>query len=131
MVGKMFIADGKFRQPEKLVQRKCTQLPLTDEPITQIIEVIQEKRECTVLACTLNGWLYLVDLLQSTILKKLCLQEIGVTPHDLKFGQKKRTRTGMDNIVYSMIAYSSFNLESAPFLIVHDRLDGVYILNFA
>lgn len=93
--------------------------------------MIQEKKECTVLVSTLNGWLYLVDLLQSTILKKLCLQEIGLTPYDLKFGPRNRSRTGMDNIVYSMIAYSSFNLESAPFLIVHDRLDGVYILNFA
>lgn len=30
-----------------------------------------------------------------------------------------------------MIAYSSFNLEAAPFLVVHDRLDGLYILNFS
>ena len=30
-----------------------------------------------------------------------------------------------------MGAYSSFNLEAAPFLIVHDRIDGVYMLNFS
>ena len=30
-----------------------------------------------------------------------------------------------------MGAYSSFNLETAPFLIVHDSLDGVYMLNFS
>lgn len=29
-----------------------------------------------------------------------------------------------------MGAYSSFNVEIAPFIIIHDKLDGVYILHF-
>ncbi len=117
--------------PELLAQRKCFSLPMRVEPITHIVEVMDEKKEYSVLVGTLNGWLFLVDLVESKILKRICLAEIGLTPHDLRFGQRKRPRTCTDNIVYFMGAYSSFNLEAAPFLIVHDRIDGVYMLNFS
>lgn len=33
-------------------------------------------------------------------------------------------------MVFHCGAYSSFNLEIAPFLIIHDKLDGLYMLNF-
>lgn len=107
---------------------------MKDEPVTQIVEVLQEKKEGMVVVSTLHGYLYLVDLLESAILKKLCLQEIAQSMHDPRqprFAERRRARADGDNIVYSMTAYSSFNLEAAPFLVVHDRLDGVYMLNFS
>ena len=101
--------------PELLAQRKCFSLPMRDEPITHIVEVMDEKKEYSVLVGTLNGWLFLVDLVESKILKRICLAEIGLTPHDLRLGQRKRPRTCTDNIVYFMGAYSSLTLKLRHF----------------
>lgn len=53
-----------------------------------------------------------------------------LTPFDLRFSKTRPTRLKEDNIVYHMQAYSNFNYEAAPFLVIHDRLDGIYMLRF-
>ena len=35
-----------------------------------------------------------------------------------------------DNILYFMGAYSNFDFDKSPFIVVHDKLNGLYMLDF-
>lgn len=116
--------------PETLVEKKILHLPSREEPITHMIEITGKKDYYgLIIVSTLNGWLFLINHIEKQIVKKLCLQDIPSAPFSLR-SKSKPQRQKEDNILYYMGAYSSFNYETAPFIIVHDRLDGVYMLHF-
>ena len=131
MMGKLLVHDQKPQQPEGIAEKKILTLPQQDEPITHIIEIGGKKDFYGFfIVSTLNGWLYLVNHIERQILKKYCLKDIPLNPYDLRFFARKNTREKEDNVVYFMGAYSGFNYEVAPFIIIHDRLDGLYMLHF-
>jgi hypothetical protein len=135
VIGKILIHDSKPRFPETLIDKKCMYLPNRDEPITHVVAVKKGKKEDYldyghVIACTLNGWVFLVNHLENQILKKCFLQDVRLSPKSLRLTPRNYTRLKEDNIVYHFGAYSNFNLEIAPYLVIHDRLDGLYVLDF-
>ena len=49
-----------------LQEKKTVILPQKDEPITNIVEVSGKKEQSGIMiAATLNGWLYLVNLVEN------------------------------------------------------------------
>ena len=74
VIGKIHIHDSKPRFPETLIEKRLFCLPRRDEPITHIIEVQgKSPYDNCVIASTLDGWLYLINHLTKTIIRKLCL----------------------------------------------------------
>lgn len=78
MIGKMILHESKPRFPQTLIDKKTMFLPNREEPITHIVAVKKGKKidyydYGHVIACTLNGWVYLINHLENQILKKLFL----------------------------------------------------------
>jgi hypothetical protein len=97
MIGKILIHESKPRFPETLIDKKTMFLPNRDEPITNIVAVKKGKKEDYldyghVLACTINGWVYLVNHLENQILKKLFLQDLGLTSQSLRLNNHSPSR---------------------------------------
>jgi hypothetical protein len=74
VIGKIHIHDSKPRFPETLIEKRSFCLPDRDEPITHIIEVQgKSPYDNCIIACTLNGWLYLINHVTKKIIRKLFL----------------------------------------------------------
>jgi hypothetical protein len=70
----------------------------------------------------------MVNHVLNKVIAKINLQTDLVSSHTLRFTPS--TQADSDNIIYFMGAYSSFSLDTAPHIVIHDKLGGLYILNF-
>jgi hypothetical protein len=90
------------------------------EPILFINECLGINQKNLVYFTTLNGIVYLMNHRSKSKLLRVDLNHISDIPG---------MRITSANVVYSMIPYSKFDKDKCPLLLIHDRNNGVFLLN--
>ena len=112
--------NGRFLNqtpPESLVEARCIQLQ-EQEPLLYLNECMGPNQKNLIFFTTLNG---IIFLLNHRTREKVFRVELN----SLVDGQKKL------NVVYALSAYRKFEKDLNPIFVVHDRVNGVYMINLA